>query len=221
MNLFIIDKQTNEVVVNSAWIKLIPEFRDLFQKKGNKIHFQQESRGIKRLTFIYFMLDFSSPIADWEDEKRLQEALKFSQLPKEEAETDIMIKALAVYKRLQQESCRPLKTYRAALKGLDAMDDYLENVDFTQTDKQGKLLYTPNEFTQNMSIINKAYDELNKLRRKIEEELSGAKTIRGKASLGDMEAIGLSKDWDETQNQPDNSVKWVELENIIKDDEPA
>ncbi len=222
MKLFELD-ENNEIKVNSAWIRLIPEFSILFHNKTKtRIGWSRNIAGIKRLSYIYFMLDFTSPIADWEDEKKQTEALNYTGLSKQEVETDIMISALAKYELLQYEICRPLKTYRAALRGLEAMDAYLRTVDFTQTDKQGKLLYTPNQFTTNMATINKAYDELNKLRKRIEEELSQTSSIRGAATMGDREMRYFGKveplkteGWEEEMPKDEGEVNWVDFQDVL------
>ena len=227
MKLFELD-ENNEVKVNSVWIKLIPEFNVLFSNRTKaRTGWDRDVLGVKRLSYIYFMLDFTSPIADWEDEKKQAEALNYTGLSKQDVETDIVMNALAKYELLQNEICRPLKTYRAALRGLEAMDNYLETVDFTQTDKQGKLLYTPNQFTTNMATINKAYDELNKLRKRIEEELSQTSSIRGAATMGDREmryfnkpeASAQPEGWEETMPEGEGETNWVDLQNILNDGE--
>jgi hypothetical protein len=224
MKLFEIEESTNDVKVNAPWIKLIPEFKALFDGRlKSKTPMDRDLIGIKRLTYIYFMLDFTSPIADWEEDKKHTEALTYTGLSNEEVKSDIVQLAMSKYECLQYEMCRPLKTYRAALRGLEAMDTYLETVDFTQTDKQGKLLYTPNQFTTNMSTINKAYDELNKLRKKIEEELSQTTSIRGSATMGDREMKVFGKldkqpvktEWEETNPEGEGDVKWAELGDLL------
>lgn len=227
MNLFELDEATTEVKVNSPWIKLIPEFKDLFYTYGStakEIRFDNKNvLGRKRLTYIYFMLDFSSPIADWDEEKRHKEALTYAELTEADMNEQIRV-ALKKYEQLQYELCRPLKTYRAALKALEAMDTYFESIDFSSKDKQGKLLYTPNQYITNIASINKAYQELKKLKDQINEELKTTPTkVRGSADLGDRElkAVRVQKDntnidIENTTVPEETSKKWVELEDLIK-----
>lgn len=188
MKLFELDDQNN-VKINSAWIKLIPEFNALFDKRtaNPKMKWEKDTMGIKRLTYVYFMLDYGSPLMNWEDDKKHTESLKYCGLDKADIESPVVLVALAKYEELQYEMCRPLKSLRAMYKGLDAMDTYLNDVDFSKQDKMGKLLYTPNQFVSNIAIINKAYEELNKLEKKVEETITQTSSIRGKATMGDRE----------------------------------
>lgn len=219
MKLFVVDELTNDVKVNVPWIKLIPAFYNLFdmRTRNKKLMYEQDKLGIKRLTYIYFMMDFSSPIADWEQDKKHKESLTYTGLTEAEVTSDCVKLALAKYEELQYEACRPLKTYRAAMRGLESMDTYLETVDFTATDKQGKLLYTPNQFTTNMTTINKAYDELNKLKKRIDEELSNSSSIRGSATMGDKEMKFAKTDntWSEQGMEIDDSPSFKDIGDIL------
>jgi len=224
MKLFEIDDSTSEVKVNVPWIKLIPEFNVLFSNRLKlKTGWDKDTLGVKRLSYIYFMLDFTSCISDWDEEKKQGEALNYTGLRKEDVEIPIMKEALIKYELLQYEMCRPLKTYRAALRGLESMDKYLTTVNFTEKDKQGKLLYTPNQFTANVAAINKAYDELSKLRKKIEEELSQVSSIRGSATMGDREMKYFGKveneqaaeEWKETSPEGIDEVNYLDIATIL------
>lgn len=221
MNLFQIDELTSEVKVNVPWIKLIPEFKALFNT-GTKLAFDRNVMGRKKLSYIYFMLDFSSPISSWEDSEKRKEALTYTDLQPSDVDTPAMKEAMMKYEELQFALSRSLKTYRAALRGLEALDRYLETVDFSAVDKQGKLLYTPNQFTTNMASINKAYDELGKLKKRIEEELGNTSSIRGSATMGDreMKTFGKAKgtekvDWDEQVPDSSVSIKWTEIGELL------
>lgn len=223
MRLFEIDEASNEVKVNVAWIKLIPEFSVLFSNRVKmRTGWDRDTIGVKRLSYIYFMLDFTSCIADWDEDKRQEEALNYTGLSKADVEIPIMKEALIKYELLQYEMCRPLKTYRSALRGLEAMDKYLATVNFSKTDKQGKLLYTPNQFTTNIAVINKAYEELAKLKKKIEEELSQVSSIRGAATMGDREMKYFGKaetssisEWDESREEIKDNTDYVDLASLI------
>lgn len=190
MGLFIIEEETNEVKMNLPWIRLIPEFKNIFTLKythKNLIKWDKDTLARKKLTYIYFMQDYSSPLFTWEELARRKESLTYTGLSEEDVDNETMQLALIKYELLQYEMCRALKTYRASLRGLDAMDAYLETVDFNKTDKQGRQLYTPNQFSGNLVLVNKSYDELAKLKKKIDEEMSNTSSIRGSATMGDRE----------------------------------
>lgn len=206
MNLLTLNDQ-NEVQINQPWIVLVPELRALFKTKAASYQYsvQKNPRGHKLLKYVYFMLDFSSPLRDWNEQDRKKEALRYCDLTTEDVDKNPELKeAMKYYEFLQVECCRPLKTYRATLKAMESMDSYLEKVDFTAVDKQGKLLYTPSQYVDTMTKINKAYDEMAKLKQRVNTELTENAGIRGKATMSDREIkyastkAGINQDsWDE------------------------
>lgn len=212
MELFIIED--NEVLINAPYIKLIPQFRNLFNKHG-KVAYDRNTFGIKRLTYIYFMADMSSPIMEYPEERRKEKALEYSKLTKEEVDDECVKEALKEYKELQIEGCRPIKTYHAAMLALDEMDNYFTNLDFSKTDKQGKLLYTPNQFTNNIGAINEAYTHLETLKKRINEQLKKSSGIRGSATLGDKEVSNKKQRWEESGSDVDKGIDWVEFGKTI------
>ena len=204
MKLFEVN-EFGEAVVNKAWISLIPEFQNLFRLPGDRKVSYTRSKGKMYITYIYFMHDFSSPIRDYDEKKRKEEALKFAGMTPQDLNEHVRA-AEKLYVGLQLNKCRALKSYRAAQVGLDKMDEYFENIDFTQTDKQGKLLYTPNQYIDNLAKMNKAYDELEKLSKRVETEMAQTSVgIRGAAELGDKE-LRRSKD----NVQEETETDWAE-----------
>ena len=178
--------------------------------------------GKKYLIYIYFVLDFSSPLKEWEPEKREAEAMRYAGLEKADTKNPKVLEAMKYYEMLQYSSCRALRSYRAAQTGLDKMDEYFENIDFDKTDKQGKLLYTPNQYIDNIAKTNKAYDELEKLSKRVETELTQSSGIRGTAELGDRE-LQRSKgrqeegedDWNEDVKDADSPTTYTEISDIL------
>ncbi len=189
MELFRIT-ETFEVELNKEWILLIPEFANILKAdKGSKGDSEGRKKALARRQFayIYFMVDFKSPIVQWEYAERHEEAKRYADLTEEQVSSAVVQDARKAYQTLQYKAARSLKTLDAAKKGLDALDDYLNTVDFKAIDKQGKLLHSPKEFVTNLASLNKAYDELAKFEKRVFEELKESGTIRGTASLGDKE----------------------------------
>jgi hypothetical protein len=198
MKLFTITENF-EVELNKEWIYLIPEFAALMRrdKRGGT---KGDARGDKKLRarkefkFIYFDLDFSSPIRDYPDYERRQEALKYAELIEKDLD-DLVMEAHACYNNLMLNATRSLKTLRAVKKSLDALDNYFEDLDFTKVDKKGELLHNPNSYLVNLERLDKAYTSVEKFEKRVIDELKNTGSIRGTATLGEME--GKRKDWSE------------------------
>jgi len=214
--------------VNKPWIRLIPELKALFDETKHTqkaIAWERNTYAKKLLSYIYFTLDFTSPLRDWEEGPRHEEALKYTDLTETDVKKPKVKAALEVYEHLQIEACRAIKTYRASLKGLTAMDEYLKSVDFNGRDKQGKLLYTPNQYVANLALTDKAYDALERLANRVTVQLEQNTGIRGKAPMGDSEIKAASSHtdtpleitpWDETVIAPDGRTQWTEITGLVE-----
>ena len=141
MRLFTIN-ESNQVELNKPWIMLVPEFAILLRRdKGSEGDYRGDKKlkATKELTFIYFDLDFTSPIREWEDYERRQEAMRYADLTEADLDDKVM-EAHAQYDKMLLGSSRSLKTLKAVELSLDQLDNYFETIDFTLTDKKGELL---------------------------------------------------------------------------------
>ena len=218
MQLFVVKE--NEVEVNSPWIRLIPAFNVLFDSRAS---YNRQAKPKKVMAYIYFILDYGSPLRNWVDDEKEEQALLYSGLEKEDVSVAAVKEAMRVYEELQIKACRPLKTYRSSLSGLDKMDEYFKNINFDLVDKQGKLLYSPNQFISNLALMNKAYNELEKLSARIEQEMANNSGIRGKSNISerelrDQQDASNDTPFREGDNQTDafSSRSMVEIGEIYK-----
>lgn len=198
MRLFFINEQY-EVELNKEWILLIPEFSALLKRdKGSKGDYRGDLKlkARKELAYLYFCLDFTSPLRYWSEEDKKAEALRYTGLAEEDIDDKVM-EAWAVYEKLLEQSARSLKTLKALNKGLDALDSYFQNVNFTEKDKLGKAYYTPEDYIGNITKLPKMRNALKEYEDAVEQELKADTGIRGKATLGGKEGKRKEKVWSE------------------------
>jgi len=190
MRLFEIDPDTSTIKLNKEWILLIPEFAELFKRdKGSEGDYRGDKKlkTKKELTFVYFYVDFASPITDYEESERWREALYYADLTEKDIDEKV-INAYKKYGEIQVKGSRSLRTYKSLLKTQDAMDSYFENLDMRKLDKKGELLNDPVRVANSVTGLKKMYDAINDFRKRVETELKDASTgIRGTAELGDNE----------------------------------
>lgn len=205
MRLFELDDYS-EVKINKPWIVMIPEFKVLWDRdKASKSKVTDghgvriKAKAMKEFTFIYFFVDFSSPIRDWEEGERRREALYYAKLEDKDVDDKLMI-AVEKYRQLMLEGARSLRTYRALLKTQDSFDAYFENLDLTETSKRtGELLNTPDKVAATVARMAEMHKTIKNFAVLVEEELTQAQsTIRGVAEMGDQEGKG-KKIWDEQE----------------------
>ena len=198
MRLFEIN-ELFEVELNKEWIMMIPEFNELVKRdKGSDGDYRgsKKLRTRRELSYIYFMVDFHSPIRDFEEDKKEEEALKYCRL--ETKDIDAKVKnALEVYKMIQYENAPSLRTLDALKIGMANLDKYFREVDFDKVDKQGKLKYTPKEYIDNIKSLPKMRTAIKEFEIMVQAELRENTGIRGKASMGLTEGK-RDKLWEET-----------------------
>lgn len=218
MTLFELDETDYTVKLNKVWIRLIPEFDFIMKKDTGGVKDYEGRKKLwarKRFAFIFFYLDFKSPIYNWDDDKRETESLKYSGLTAKEIKEDYMEAAINAYLVLQEGASRSLKTLRSVNKGLAALDSYFEEINFKKVDKMGKVLYTASDYVKNISMLNKAYDELNRFEKRVMAELTDKGGIRGQATKGDREERRLSNvavdGWSEGGAPEDKAPRFIDL----------
>lgn len=190
MKLFEIDENF-QIQPNKVWIAMIPELANLLKRdKGSKgdVEGRKKLRARKEFIYIYMVCDFGSPLREYDPIEKVTEALKYAELTLQDIDADIKV-AVDKYLSMQLKASRSLRTYNSMLKGLDALDKHFEDVDFTRTDDDGRLLYSPDKYAASITRMNKVYDELDKFKKRVDKDLENDETgIRGQATLGDNEA---------------------------------
>jgi hypothetical protein len=209
----------NEIDLNKEWLHLIPEFSLLLHRVWKC---EGDSDGRKKLMqhrifgYIYLTTDFASPHFTWTKEARHIEAIKAMQLKEGDIQEQKVQDAIKKYEEMQHESVPALKALRGLYSAMDKMNEFLETVDFSEVDKQGKPKYTPNSITMYAKNINAAYDAINTMERRVMESLKqeGGNTIRGTATLGGKEgkrkkewAEGIGPTNTEVQNSIDQAIE--------------
>ena len=201
MKLFEIN-ESSEVQLNKVWIMLIPEFALLLKRdKGSpgdtQARYKLKAR--KEFTFIYFYTDFNSPLRDWSDGERLRESLIYAGLSKDDLDEEVL-DAVKKYEELAMGAARSMRTYRSLLKMLDAMDLYLEKLDFTKVTKTGELVNSPDKVSTTVQKMDKMYESVKSFEKRVQEELKdGGTGIRGTAVKGENE--------DKVRNWSENDIR--------------
>jgi len=189
MRLFKLAEGTYEVELE-PWVMLVPEFGVVVRKdKGMDGDYRGDKKlkSRKQLAYIYFCLDFMSPIIQMEDGEREEEALRYVGLQQEDVETELVEAAYKHYQHLQYISAPSLKTLESIRKGRQKLNKYFEDVDFESTDRQGRVKYTAKEYIENITRMKQMDDAIREYEKQVMAELKQNTTVRGKATLGGKE----------------------------------
>lgn len=216
MRLFIVEE--DGVELNKEWMFLIPEFATLIRRdKGSKGDYRGEKKlkARKEFTFIYFDLDFTSPIRDWEDFERREEAMKYAELTEADLDEEVMA-AHSKYNELLLKAARSLRTLRSVKKSLDALDKYYEDIDFSEVDKKGELKHDMSSYLNNIPKLAKAYDAVEQFEKRVMDELKGEESIRGKNTLGGKEGKRTDNNWNEGAAQPAERIPSTNMKDLAQ-----
>lgn len=198
--LFVIDND-NDMDLNKEWLHLIPEFSIILHRVWKC---EGDADGRKKLMqrrvfgYIYLTVDYASPLFTWEKDARQMEAMKMMNLKSGDLEHENIMAAIKKYDDMQYECAPTMKALRAMYASVDKMNQFLEDIDLSQVDKQGKPMYTPASITRAIKEMNAAYDAIHTMERRVQEQLKqeGGNTIRGTATLGGREGK-RDKNWSE------------------------
>lgn len=213
MRLFTIS-ELYEVELNKEWIMMVPEFATLIRRdKGSQGDYRGDKKlkARKELAYLYFCLDFTSPLREWDEESRCLEALRYTGLSAEDIDDKVQ-EAWEVYEQLLLMAAPSLKTLISIRKGRAKLDLYFEEVDFDKRDKLGKVLYTPKDYMDNITKLSTMDRAIREYEKQVEAELKADTGIRGKATLGGKEGKRRAdKVWREG-GPPEDDLDSPELE---------
>ena len=180
MKFFLFDNSTNSVVVNEPEVLLIKEFAALWNNDRNNT--KGDPKGIKKtrayreLTYIWLMLDWTSPYVDFDDQERHQECLKDAGLTEKEWNDPDFRAACRKYRELQNSS-RALKLIKSAQGVVDKITDYFNNIDIEERDPTtGKPIFKTKDVMAELSNVSNVVEQLKTLEflyKKEQEQQSG------------------------------------------------
>lgn len=199
MKLFTLSEQFT-IELNKEWILMVPEFSVLVRRdKGSEGDYRGDKKlkAIKELTFIYFDLDFSSPLRDWDEFERREEAMKYAGLMEADMDDKVMA-AHAKYHELLHRSSPSLAMLEDMKFSLKQLRNYFKSVDLTKENSRGELVYTMPQYLAAIKGVQPAFDFIEMFEKRVGEELKGEDSIRGTAALGRKE--GAKREWAEGQD---------------------
>lgn len=187
MKFFLFDNSNNSVVVNEPEVLLIKEFAALWNNERNKTKGDpkgtKKTRAYRELTYIWLMLDWTSPYVDFDEQERHQECLKDAGLTEKEWNDPDFRAACRKYRELQNSS-RALKLIKSAQGVVDKITDYFNNIDIEERDPvTGKPIFKTKDIMAELSNVSNVVEQLKTLEylyKKEQEQQSGL--------MGDVEA---------------------------------
>jgi len=150
----------------------IPEFKSLVDECDNPR---------VMLGYIYHIHNPESPYSNYEEGMRKEE-VKNDLLGDEEADIPDVVKE-AEQKYVELTRTPEQKLLDKAVNSIYSLMDYLDAFDPTETDENGKLVWSTKDYIRNMEKLNSVVDSVRDLRDKVEEGEGTGGDIRGGVEL--------------------------------------
>ena len=187
-DIFLYDNSTGTLSLNVHEILLVKEFKTLYDPNRNKC--KEDPKGVNRLrawrefTYIYLMLDFKSPYLEYIEQDRHETAMADSGLTQDEWEDPDFKAACRKYYEIK-DSSRVLSLIKTSFRTLEKLRIFLDEIDFTDVDGNGKYLNDPKKVLESINQIGKMNDYLKELELNYKKDQMAASTkFRGDAEIG-------------------------------------
>ena len=176
LNVFDYDQKTGTVILNSADLALIDEFRTLIKR--------DKDRADREFTYIYLAIDWKSPYSNYSEQERHEAALQDAHITEEEWNDPSFRAACRKYRELQ-ESNRYVRLLKSAELVTDKITDYFNNVDLEERDEQtGKYVNKVADIQKAMENAAKQIETLKMIESLVKKEITEQSQIRAGATEG-------------------------------------
>ena len=176
LNVFDYDQKTGTVILNSADLALIDEFRTIIKR--------DKDRADREFTYIYLAIDWKSPYSGYSELERHEAALKDAHISEEEWNDPSFRAACRKYRALQ-ESNRYVRLLKSAELVTDKIIDYFNNVDLEERDEQtGKYVNKVADIQKAMENAAKQIETLKMIESLVKKEITEQSQIRAGATEG-------------------------------------
>ena len=176
LNVFDYDQRSGTVILNSADLALIDEFRTIIKR--------DKDRADREFTYIYLAIDWKSPYNGYSEQERHEAALQDAHITEEEWNDSSFRAACRKYRALQ-ESNRYVRLLKSAELVTDKIIDYFNNVDLEERDEQtGKYVNKVADIQKAMENASKQIETLKMIESLVKKEIAEQSQIRAGATEG-------------------------------------
>lgn len=177
MKLF--DIVNTKVVINPQ-VLAMPEFRKIWDR-DNDI---DKDNAVREISYVVFLCDESvaNPYRAYKEGDR-EEVLLRDFIKDKKWKPDKYIED-AVKKYLEATQTTNSRLLKSAKNAAEKLAGYFDIIDFTETDKDGKLLYSAKELASNLAAVGNIVKSLHQLEEMVKKEQLETNTVRGGGEIG-------------------------------------
>lgn len=187
MKIFLYDGISSTLELNCPEILLTKEFAKLIEDDRNKCSEDKKGKlkikAFKEFTYMFLMIDWESPYADYSEQEKHVEALADSRLTNEEFDDEVFRAACRKYREIQ-ESSREMKLVKAAQLTVDKLIIYMNNLDLDERDGNGKPIFKANDVMKELSSISTVIDALKTVEEQVRKDRDSTPEYRSNVEVG-------------------------------------
>lgn len=131
-------------------------------------------------------MDFKSPYFKFLEQDKHEAALADSGLTEEDLKDEDFLAAYHKYQEIQEED-PILSLIKTAYNTIFKMRVHLDNIDFSETDMDGKPIYKPKDVIADLTSISKIRTELETLEQLHKTGLAAQSKTRGDQTPGEFD----------------------------------
>lgn len=191
MDVFVFNNELNQVEINTEEILLIKEFADLFTTSRNKTKEDPtgvgKTRAYREFTYIWLMLDWKSPYADYPEQLRHKDVIVDAGLTEAEYNDPLFRAACRKYRELQ-ESSLTIKMFQAAQNTVIKFIDYFNSIDPQERDPvTGKPIFKVKDIMSEVKGLAEVNANLKDLEAQVKREQEPDNEVLGGVEGGYMD----------------------------------
>lgn len=158
---------------------LIPPFKEIWDRDKNK----DKWIALRELSYVEFMTSQlkSNPYKGYEESVRDIKIKEDIVKDKKWKPDKLVIEAMKKIEEFQTKGSASYTLLLDALKAKDTLQEFLRNLDLSQTNRSGGLILKPKDVTTALLDLDRVVTALSKLQKKVEQDLfEDIKTRGGK-----------------------------------------
>lgn len=188
MKFFVYDNVNESLSINKEGLLVIKEFSNLLEETRNKTKTDKtgknKERAFKEFTYIYLYLDWESPFFNYPEQDRHVIALENSNLTEKEFEDPIFRAACQKYDEIQNSNIS-IRLLKAAMRSVDTVIYYLENVDVNErSEVDGKPIFKTKDLITEIKGCKDLIVSLQELEKQVKKDLEPESSLRGDVEAG-------------------------------------
>lgn len=170
------DLKDNKLVLAADQLS-VPFIRAIWESDTSKT----KEDAFREISYVFHMSDFKSSYASYPENVRREKITAELFKDKKWKPSKLVEEAIVKYRELSITPTMGLVEDAYCL--IDKLRTYFRDVDFSETDEQGKPKYSAKDALSNLGNLGKVVDTVNSLKEKVDKEITSKTTVRGQKTL--------------------------------------